>query len=212
MHTQSRVALVGLAYGLALAGQIALLPVATADGDTLTRIAAHLSAWQAGHQLLAAGAALLIPSSLVLYLALRSSAPRLAALGLGLQLVGLTALIGQYALDFAWLELARATSREWAVPVASSLRTNPAVVMLYFKLADGFMLGSICFALAALRDPGLRWRTGVVTTLGIVFMIGSELGSPVALRIGLGLLGLGFALVPLGAGAVAGTTMKPQAT
>lgn len=192
-----RAALIAVAYGLLFAGQIVLLPVAQAEGSTLDRISHHATAWRVGHQLLAAGAALLIPAGLALYASVNHSSRRLATVGLALQVIGASALIGQYALDFAFLELAQGESREAATRVASALLTNSSVVVLYFKLADAFILGSMCFAVAALRDRALRWHGGLAASLGIGLMISSGVTGPIGLRIGVGLTGLGFTLVAI---------------
>ena len=81
--------------------------------------------------------------------------------------------------------------------ITLSLLSNSSVVILYYKLADAFMLGSICYAVAAIRDRELRWPGGEVTGLGIGLMIASEFLGPVPISVGVGLMGLGFTLIAL---------------
>ncbi len=184
-----------VAFGGLFIGRMMIYPVSTAAGTFLERVAAQSQAWDHGHRVMLVGMIGLIPASISLRRVLREKAPWLVDVGTGLTLVGAALGVGQYALDFAMLAASQIEPSTAGQQFTAALRDQPFVELAFYKLPDLGQLGLILFTIALWRQgPGWRVAASIVTLAAVAFLLGNFLGA-IAVRVGLGLMFVGFSVV-----------------
>ncbi len=187
-------AVIILAFGALFVGRIIMYPVAVAPGNFFERVRAESAAWNLSHQIMTIGLVALIPAAIALARALRPRSPWLTNIGLVLTFLAGALGVGQFALDFAMLAAAQAPTPGAGAEVASKLREQPFVNLVFYKIANnswvglGFLGAAMCF----LRAP---WRIGgIIVLLAIpIKLLEPKFGS-LAPRIALGFDFTGFAI------------------
>ncbi|MEX2111833.1 MAG: hypothetical protein WD845_01525 [Pirellulales bacterium] len=188
-------AVVVVAFGGLFFGRMMIYPVATASGTFLERLAAQAVAWDHGHRVMLLGMVGLIPAALALRRAMHAKAPWLVDIATALTLVGAALGVGQFALDFAMLAAAQVDPPAAGEQFLAILRAQPFVQFAFYTLPDLGQLGLIFFTIALWRQ-GPRWRVAasIVTLAAIAFLLGDMVGA-LAVRVGLGLMFVGFSVV-----------------
>jgi hypothetical protein len=188
-------ACVVVAFGGLFIGRMMIYPVSTASGTFLERVAAESQAWDLGHRVMLLGMVGLIPAAIGLRRVMRDKSPWLVDVGTGLTLVGAAMGVGQFALDFAMLAAAQIDSPSAGQQFTAALRGQPFVELAFYKLPDLGQLGLILFTIALWRQgPGWRVAATIVTLAAVAFLLGDFLGA-IAVRVGLGLMFVGFSAV-----------------
>ncbi len=188
-------ACVVVAFGGLFFGRMMIYPVSTASGTFLERVAAEARAWDVGHRVMLLGMVGLMPAAIGLRRVMRDKAPWLVDVGTWLTLVGAALGVGQYALDFAMLAAAQIDPPSAGQQFTAALREQTFVDVAFYKLPDLGQLGLILFTIALWRQgPGWRAAASIVTLAAVAFLLGNFLGA-IAVRVGLGLMFVGFTAV-----------------
>lgn len=188
-------ACVVLGFGALFVGRVMMYPTALVPGSTLERIRAEAVAWDHSHRVMLAGFVLLIPASVALWTALRARSAWASFAGAWLLIVAAALSVGQFALDFANLEAARALSPEAGQQFMAAMRANGFVRLAFYSGPDLGGFGVLLLAVAMFRQGrGWWWVAGGVLAAAIALSVVDSRMGPVGPRVTLGVQWVGFTL------------------
>jgi len=184
-----------LGFGAVFVGRVIMYPTALVPGTMLERIRAETQAWDWSHRVMLAGFVLIVPGVVALWERLRARSPWVSSAGAALLIVAMMLVVGQFALDFAYMEAALALSPEAGQAFVDAMLSNGFVRAAFYKLTDLGGVGVLLLAVAMLRQGRGWWWVAAGVLLGAVALslVDSRMG-PVGPRVTLGVQWVGFSL------------------
>ena len=190
----SRPALLALALAPTLVLVAGLVQASPSAHDTASELAS-IAAAPVRYQLSAAigfcATVLFVPGLLALAAPVRHARPVLGAVGLGMSLTGLLALVSLMGSGPVSLAMAQAPERAAMVRVTDAYESAPLTVAWMLLMLVGFVLGPVVLGVGLWR-AGATWAVPVLLFAGVVVQILD--GGRWALALGYALSAVGMAV------------------
>ena len=166
----------------------------TNAGDQLAVVANNLDQWYVAHLMAAIAVVLMVPAVLGLMHMLREREVAYGHVGGALAMLGLLALAGIVAMEFVVWQMGTIGANAQMTDLANRLTDTTGIVVPFFVVAFGFMLGLICLAIGLYRARAVQsWMSLFLIVAAVGFGIEFSAASNV-----FGIIGAAFLLVGLG--------------
>ena len=151
--------------------------------------------WTLSHLFLLAGVVLFVPTIAGLRYMLDKKDVKTADIGMGLAILGILALVGQFAIDLAVGQLA--TSPSEMSSIFKNVYSAPPIILSFQITAIMFYVGLIMLILLLIRFHLVAQWAGILAMIGIIIVVGGAF-SGTAIATLLGFVSLWAGLVPIG--------------
>lgn len=151
--------------------------------------------WTLSHLFLLVGAVLFVPTIAGLRQLLNEKDEKTANIGVGLALLGILALVGQFAIDLAVGQLAGSSAEMSSM--FKRIYSASMITLAFQIMAIMFYIGLFTLILSLTRLHLLVQWVGIIAMMGIVSIVGGSF-SGVAIAILLGFVCLWIGLIPTG--------------
>jgi hypothetical protein len=166
----------------------------TNAGDQLAVVANNLDQWYVAHLMAAIAVVLMVPAVLGLMHMLREREVAYGHVGGALAMLGLLALAGIVAMELVLWQMGTIGANAQMTDLANRLTDTTGIVVPFFVVAFGFMLGLICLAIGLYRARAVQsWMSLFLIVAAVGFGIEFSAASNV-----FGIVGASFLLVGLG--------------
>ena len=166
----------------------------TNAGDQLAVVANNLDQWYVAHLMAAIAVVLMVPAVLGLMHMLREREVVYGHVGGALAMLGLLAIAGIVAMELVLWQMGTIGANAQMTDLANRLTDTTGIVVPFFVVAFGFMLGLICLAIGLYRARAVQsWMSLFLIVAAVGFGIEFSAASNV-----FGIVGASFLLVGLG--------------
>jgi len=163
-------------------------------GDQLAVVANNLDQWYVAHLMAAIAVVLMVPAVLGLMHMLRDREVAYGHVGGALAMLGLLAIAGIVAMELVLWQMGTIGANAQMTDLANRLTDTTGIVVPFFVVAFGFMLGLICLAIGLYRAKAVQsWMSLFLIVAAVGFGIEFSAASNV-----FGIVGASFLLVGLG--------------
>jgi hypothetical protein len=180
---------------LVLLGAEIVHPEEKTDGsDQLAVVANNLDQWYVAHLLAALAIVLMVPAVLGLMHMLREREVAFGHVGGGLAMLGLLAVAAIVGLEIVMWQMGTVGANAQMSALADRLTDTTGIVVPFFVVAFGFMLGLICLAIGLYRAKVVQsWMSLFLIVAAVGFGVEFSAASNV-----FGIVAAAFLLVGLG--------------